>query len=141
MDLLFILIEYGIFRSFCYQKMIYTYKNRLKCRYLVFYYQGLRKKRKNGHVSFNIELDFVFIVMFHWYRDDTRVSDEARNHFEFILANFPAPKGLDLKAMRQRSEDVHGKINEKLLGQFQGVEEERQIRIDETTGWYFRTFH
>ena len=72
--------------------------------------------------------------MFYSYRDDTRFNDEARNHFAFISANFPAPKGLNLSAMRQRSEDVHAKVNEKLIGQFQGVKEERQIRIDETTG-------
>ena len=39
---------------------IYTYKNWLKCRYLVFFYQGLgdRVKKKNGHVSFNYRIGF-----------------------------------------------------------------------------------
>jgi hypothetical protein len=36
--------------------------------------------------------------------------------------------------MRQRSENVHAKGNEKFLGTFKGTEEERNIKIDETTG-------
>lgn len=36
--------------------------------------------------------------------------------------------------MRERSENVHAKINEKHLGTFKGTEEERNIKIDETTG-------
>jgi hypothetical protein len=52
----------------------------------------------------------------------------------FISQNFPVPKGLGLEAMRQRSEDVHAKINEKFLGTFKGTEEERKLKVDETTG-------
>ncbi len=52
----------------------------------------------------------------------------------FISQNFPVPKGLGLEAMRQRSEDVHAKINEKFLGTFKGTEEERKLKVDETIG-------
>lgn len=36
--------------------------------------------------------------------------------------------------MRERSENVHEKVNEKFIGQFKGTEEERQVKIDEITG-------
>ncbi len=65
---------------------------------------------------------------------DSRLGDEARNHILFVSQNFPAPKGFDLKATRERSENVSAKINEKLIGTFKGTEEERQVKIDETTG-------
>ncbi len=65
---------------------------------------------------------------------DSRLGDEARNHILFVSQNFPAPKGFDLKAMRERSENVSAKINEKLIGTFQGTEEEKLIKMDENTG-------
>ncbi len=52
----------------------------------------------------------------------------------FVVQNFPAPKGFELKTMRERSENIHMKINEKLSATFKGTEEERQIKVDETTG-------
>jgi hypothetical protein len=36
--------------------------------------------------------------------------------------------------MREQNENMHAKINEKLIGTFQGTEEERKIKIDEITG-------
>lgn len=36
--------------------------------------------------------------------------------------------------MRERSETVHAKINEKLIGTFKGTQEERNIKVDENTG-------
>ena len=36
--------------------------------------------------------------------------------------------------MRQRSENIHGKINEKFLAAFKGTEEDRKVKIDENTG-------
>jgi len=65
---------------------------------------------------------------------DTRLGDEARNHVLFVFKNFEVPKGFDIKAMRERSENISAKINEKLIGTFQGTEEERKIKVDETTG-------
>jgi hypothetical protein len=62
------------------------------------------------------------------------LSDEARNYTLFILQNFPAPKHFTLQAMRERSENVHEKINEKFISTFKGTQEERQIKIDENTG-------
>ncbi len=52
----------------------------------------------------------------------------------FVSQNFPAPKELNVQLMRQRSENVHAKGNEKYLGTFKGTEEERNIKIDENTG-------
>ncbi|CAF3664314.1 unnamed protein product [Rotaria sordida] len=62
---------------------------------------------------------------------DPRLGDEARAYTSFISQNFPAPKNLTLQAMRERSENVHAKVNEKLIGTFKGIEEERKIKIDE----------
>ncbi len=62
------------------------------------------------------------------------MNDEARNYAMFIVQNFPPPKVFGLETMRQRSENVHAKGNEKLIGTFKGTEEERKIKIDETTG-------
>lgn len=64
---------------------------------------------------------------------DSRFGDEARNHSLFVSTNYPPPKGLSLKGMRQRSEDIHAKVNEKFIGQFKGTEEEKRLQIDETT--------
>jgi hypothetical protein len=36
--------------------------------------------------------------------------------------------------MRERSENGHGKMNEKLVGTFKGIEEERYIKVDASTG-------
>ena len=36
--------------------------------------------------------------------------------------------------MRERSERINAKVNEKLIGTFQGTAEERQVKIDATTG-------
>ncbi len=68
---------------------------------------------------------------------DPRLSDEARDHILFVLENFRLPKDLDLKLMREQNENMHAKINEKLIGTFQGTEEERKIKVDETTGNIF----
>ena len=65
---------------------------------------------------------------------DPRLGDEARSYAQLISQHFPPPKGFDLKAMRERSENVHAKINEKFIGQFKGTEEERKVKVDETTG-------
>jgi acetyl esterase len=62
-----------------------------------------------------------------------RLGDEAQNFIMFVVQNFPAPKGFELKTMRERSENIHMKINEKLSATFKGTEEERQIKVDETT--------
>jgi hypothetical protein len=44
---------------------------------------------------------------------DPRLNDEARAYSLFIYENFPAPKNFTLEAMRERSESVHVKVNEK----------------------------
>jgi hypothetical protein len=36
--------------------------------------------------------------------------------------------------MRQRSENIHQKANEKFIGTFKGTEEERKVKVDENTG-------
>jgi hypothetical protein len=62
------------------------------------------------------------------------LNDEARTYTLFISQNFPAPKNFTLQAMRERSENVHVKINEKLIGTFKGTEEVRKVKVDENTG-------
>lgn len=52
----------------------------------------------------------------------------------FISQSFPMPKELDVEVMRQRCEDIHSTANGKLLGTFQGTEEERNIKVDEDAG-------
>jgi hypothetical protein len=69
----------------------------------------------------------------HSFRDP-RLGDESQNHILFVLENFRLPKDLDLKVMREQTESMHEKINEKLIGTFQGKEEERKIKVDKTTG-------
>ncbi len=65
---------------------------------------------------------------------DPRLGDESRNHILYVLQNFQLPKDLELKLMREQSENMHAKINEKLIGTFHGREQERKIKIDDTTG-------
>ena len=78
---------------------------------------------------------FFLIINYNIYSlRDPRLNDEARKYALFILENFPPPKTVTIQAMRERSENVHGKINETLIGTFKGIEEERQMKIDENTG-------
>jgi hypothetical protein len=65
---------------------------------------------------------------------DPRLGDEARRCVQFIFENFPQVKTFDAKPMRQRNENMHAKINENLIGTFQGTEEERKIKVDDNTG-------
>ena len=62
------------------------------------------------------------------------MNDESRAYVKFILQNWAPPKDFNLQLMRERSEHVHAKVNEKLIGKFTGKEEERKIEIDENTG-------
>ncbi|CAF1140665.1 unnamed protein product [Rotaria magnacalcarata] len=89
-------------------------------------------------------LDVIFWLLFYYHFQtqyskeylkckDPRLCDEALAYAQFITENFPAPKNLTLEVMRQRSENVHAKINEKLIGTFKGTEEERKIKVDEDT--------
>jgi acetyl esterase/lipase len=65
---------------------------------------------------------------------DPRLGDEARHFVQFVSENFPQVKSFDANLMRQRNENMHAKINEKLIGTFKGTEEERKIKVDDTTG-------
>ncbi|CAF3725595.1 unnamed protein product [Adineta steineri] len=78
------------------------------------------------HPFFSIPATFLLQM-------DPRLGDEARNYSLFISQNFPVPKPFTLQAMRERSENVNRKANEKLIGTFNGIEEERQIKIDDDT--------
>jgi len=64
---------------------------------------------------------------------DPRLNDEARSFLTFVLQNFPPAKSFELQAMRQRSENLYQKANEKLIGTFKGTEEERKVKVDENT--------
>ena len=43
-------------------------------------------------------------------------------------------KDMTLQIIRERCVDVNLKANEKLIGTFKGIEEERKIKVDENTG-------
>jgi hypothetical protein len=43
-------------------------------------------------------------------------------------------KDITLEIIRERCIDVSLKANEKLIGTFKGIEEERKIKVDENTG-------
>lgn len=62
------------------------------------------------------------------------MSDEARTYALLISQEFPAPPAFTLEAMRERSENVHAKVNQRFLGNFTGSEEERTVKVDENTG-------
>ena len=62
------------------------------------------------------------------------MNDEARAFALFVKHNFPASKDFSLQTMRERSENIHRKANEKLIGTFKGKEEERTLTVDENTG-------
>jgi hypothetical protein len=51
-----------------------------------------------------------------------------------MAEHFPMVKAFTLEAMRARSENTHAKINENLIGTFQGIEEERTVKVDDETG-------
>ena len=65
---------------------------------------------------------------------DSRLSDEARTYIMHIAEHFPPPKSFSLALMRERSENIHVKINEQLLGTFQGTQEERTVKVNDGTG-------
>ena len=65
---------------------------------------------------------------------DSRLSDEARTYIMHIAEHFPPPKSFSLELMRERSENIHVKINEQLLGTFQGTQEERTVKVSDGTG-------
>jgi hypothetical protein len=62
------------------------------------------------------------------------LNDEARAYTLFMSQNFPMSKEFSLQTMREGSENISLKANEKLIGTFKGIEEERKIKVDENTG-------
>jgi hypothetical protein len=47
---------------------------------------------------------------------------------------FPPPTDVTIKAMRERAEALHEKVNAKLIGTFKGKEEEKKVIINGNTG-------
>lgn len=66
------------------------------------------------------------------YRD-VRFSKESNAYSKFLRFDFPPPNDFTIDSVRQRSELLHEKINEKLIGTFKGHQEERQILLTDTT--------
>ncbi|UJR31673.1 hypothetical protein I4U23_019154 [Adineta vaga] len=60
---------------------------------------------------------------------DPRFSDESRAYTQFMRTGFPAPNSVAIEGIRQRAEDLHKKVNEKLIGKFKGQEIEKKVRI------------
>lgn len=69
-----------------------------------------------------------------FYSRDPRFNDETTAYTRFLRTSFPPPSDITIKAIRERSEALHKKVNENLIGTFKGKEEEKTIRINSTTG-------
>ena len=62
------------------------------------------------------------------------MNDEARTYVLFQSQNFPMTKDMKLRTIREQCVNICLKANEKLIGTFKGIEEERKIKVDENTG-------
>ncbi len=65
---------------------------------------------------------------------DSRFNRESQEYSQFLRNGFPPPSDVTIKAMRERAESLHEKINEKLIGTFKGKTEEKNVQINENTG-------
>lgn len=68
------------------------------------------------------------------YSRDARLNDESKAYTQFLRTGFPPPNDVTIKAMRERAEAMHQKINEKLIGSFRGKIEEKNVPIGRNTG-------
>ena len=62
------------------------------------------------------------------------MNDEARAYTLFMSQNFPKPEEFSLQVTRERAENISSKANQKLIGTFKGIEEERKVKVDVNTG-------
>ncbi|CAF1112692.1 unnamed protein product [Adineta steineri] len=58
------------------------------------------------------------------------MNNEARAYLEFLASGILSPRSSAVEKMRERSEELHLKINQELIGTFTGVEEEKIVKID-----------
>ncbi len=72
--------------------------------------------------------------MIYFYTRDPRLNSESQAYTDFLRFKYPPPTGITPKAMRERSEGLHEKINEKLIGSFKGNLEEKFVRLNNQTG-------
>jgi len=72
-------------------------------------------------------IDLTLYHKFHFR--DPRFTDESLNFNIFLKNIFPLPVSDTIEAIRNRSETMHIKVNEKLTGTFDGIEEERKVSI------------
>jgi hypothetical protein len=72
--------------------------------------------------------------MKYFYSRDSRLNSESQAYTQFLRFGYPPPTNVTVKAMRERSEGLHEKINEKLIGIFKGKLEENIVRISNQTG-------
>ncbi|CAF3666742.1 unnamed protein product, partial [Adineta steineri] len=63
---------------------------------------------------------------------DPRMNNEARAYLEFLASGILSPRSSAVEKMRERSEELHLKINQELIGTFTGVEEEKIVSIPKT---------
>lgn len=76
----------------------------------------------------------MVIVMRYFYARDSRFSDESNAYTQFLQSGLPPPTSFAIPYIRERSEILHRKINESLIGNFQGKHEEKKVRISDNTG-------
>jgi len=72
--------------------------------------------------------------MKYFYSRDPRLNSESQAYTQFLRTGYPPPTDVTVKAMRERSESLHEKINEKLIGIFKGKLEEKIVQISDKTG-------
>lgn len=73
-----------------------------------------------------------------FYSRDSRFNAESNAYTQFLRTGFPPPTDVTIEAMRERSEAMHEKINEKFIGTFRGKIEQRKVPIDQQTGSIFQ---
>jgi hypothetical protein len=71
---------------------------------------------------------------------DPRFNSESIAYTEFIRNGFPQPTDLTIEAIRKRTQALHEKVNEKLIGTFKGKEEEKKVKIYGNTGKILNKF-
>jgi len=82
----------------------------------------------------------MVIVIRYFYSRDPRLNAESKAYTQFLRTGFPLPTGIDIESMRERAEALHKKINEKLIGNFQGQEIEKKVEIKGKTGRFQSRF-
>lgn len=61
------------------------------------------------------------------------MSDESIAYLEFLQTGVPPRTSMSFQALRNHTDLIYAKANEKLIGSFKGVEHERIVKVDDQT--------